>query len=103
VTILPSRKKIDRRDLIRCQERYDELVRDLFTEDPERVIFKLLSDTSGYLTELAALNAHHASARLRAINLLEKSSSSVLERIINKEPDSVFGQAAKARMEQCGA
>lgn len=96
-------KKIDRRDLIRCQERYDKLVRDLFTEDPEQVIFKLLSDTSSYLTELAALNAHHASVRLRAINLLEKPSSSVLERIINKEPDSVFGQAAKARMEQCGA
>ncbi|MCQ8117461.1 hypothetical protein [Methylomonas rosea] len=93
-------KKLDRRDLIRLQEQYGELVRDLFTEDPEKVILKLLNDSNSYLTELAALNAHHASVRLRAIGLLEKSSSSVLQRIAEKEPDSEFGLAAKSRLEQ---
>jgi hypothetical protein len=93
-------KKLDRRDLIRLQEQYGELVRDLFTEDPERVILKLLNDSGSYLTELAALNAHHASVRLRAIGLLEKSSSSVLQRIVDKESDSEFGLAAKSRLEQ---
>jgi len=95
-------KKLDRRDLIRLQEQYGELVRDLFTEDPEKVILKLLNDTSGYLTELAALNAYHASVRLRAIALLEKSSMSILQRIIKNEPDSEFGLAAKSRLEQIG-
>ncbi|OAI04259.1 hypothetical protein [Methylomonas methanica] len=95
-------KKLDRRDLIRLQEQYGELVRDLFTEDPERVILKLLNDSGSYLTELAALNAHHASVRLRAIGLLEKPSSSVLQRIAEKEPESAFGLAAKSRLEQLG-
>lgn len=93
-------KKLDRRDLIRLQEQYGELVRDLFTEDPEKVILKLLNDASGYLTELAALNAYHASVRLRAIGLLEKSSSSVLHRILEREPESAFGLAAKSRLAQ---
>jgi len=95
-------KKLDRRDLIRLQEQYGELVRDLLTDDPEKVILKLLNDTSVYLTELAALNAHHASVRLRAIGLLEKSSSSVLQRIAEKEPDSEFGVSAMARLAQIG-
>jgi hypothetical protein len=95
-------KKLDRRDLIRLQEQYGELVRDLFTEDPEKVILKLLSDASGYLTELAALNAHHASVRLRAIALLEKPSSSVLQRIAEREPDSEFGLKAISRLKQVG-
>ncbi len=95
-------KKLDRRELIRLQEQYGELVRDLFTEDPERVILKLLNGTSGYLTELAALGAHHASVRLRAIALLEKSSLPVLQQIVDKEPDSEFGLAAKARLVQIG-
>ncbi|MBD9354448.1 hypothetical protein [Methylomonas albis] len=91
-------KKLDRRELIRLQEQYGELVRDLFTDDPENVILNLLNDASAYLTELAALNAHHASVRLRAIGLLEKSSVSVLQRILEKEPDSAFGLAATARL-----
>jgi hypothetical protein len=95
-------KKLDRRDLIRLQEQYGELVRDLFTEDPEKVILKLLNDSGSYLTELAALNAHYASVRLRAIGLLEKSSSSVLQRIAKKEPDSEVGLAAIARLVQTG-
>jgi hypothetical protein len=95
-------KKFDRRDLIRLQEQYGELVRDLFTEDPERVILKLLNDSGSYLTELAALNAHYASVRQRAIGLLEKPSSSVLQRIAEKEFDSEFGLAAKIRLVQVG-
>lgn len=93
-------KKLDRRELIRLQEQYGELVRDLFTEDPERVMLKLLNGASSYLTELAALRAHHASVRLRAIALLEKSSLPVLKQIAEKELDSEFGLAAKVRMER---
>ncbi|WP_445367619.1 hypothetical protein ACH5Y9_22185 [Methylomonas sp. BW4-1] len=88
--------------ICRLQEQYGELVRDLFTEDPKRVILKLLNDSGNYLTELAALNAHHASVRLRAIALLEKSSASILQRILEKEPDSEFGLAAKSRLGQIG-
>lgn len=95
-------KKLDRRELIRLQEQYGELVRDLFTDDPEKVIFKLLNDANSYLTELAALRAHHASVRLRAISLLEKPSQSVLQQIVQKESDSEFGLAAKARLKQIG-
>lgn len=93
-------KKIDRRDLIRLQEQYGDLVRDLFTEDPEKVILKLLNNANNYLTELAALRAHHDSVRLRAIDQLDKSSEPVLKQILQQEPDSAFGQAAKARLEQ---
>ncbi len=93
-------KKLDRRDLIRLQEQYGELVRDLLTEDPERVILKLLNGATSYLTELAALQAHHASVRLKAIDLLDKSSQSVLQQIINKDLGTPFGLAAKARFER---
>lgn len=60
-------KKLDRREFIRLQEQYGELVRDLLTDDPEKVILRLLNSTNPYLTELAALRAHHASVRLKAI------------------------------------
>lgn len=93
-------KKLDRRDLIRLEEQYGDLVRDLFTEQPEKVILKLLNNSNSYLTELAALRAHYASVRLRAIGLLEKNSRPVLQQIIQKEPQSEFGLAAKARLEQ---
>lgn len=93
-------KKLDRRDLIRLQEQYGELVRDLLTEDPERVILKLLNGANSYLTELTALQAHHASVRLKAIDLLDKSSQSVLQQIINKDLGTPFGLAAKARFER---
>lgn len=91
-------KKLDRRELIRLQEQYGELVRDLLTEDPERVILKLLNETNTYLTELAALQAFHPSVRLRAIELLEKPSIAVLQQIVDKEPNGKFGLAAKARL-----
>ncbi|AMK76684.1 MULTISPECIES: hypothetical protein [Methylomonas] len=93
-------KKLDRRDLIRLQEQYGELVRDLFTEDPEKVILKLLNGANSYLIELAALNAHHPSVRLRAITLLGQTSASILQQIIQKEPDSQFGLAARAKLAQ---
>jgi hypothetical protein len=95
-------KKLDRRELIRLQEQYGGLVRDLFTDDPEKVILKLLNGANSYLTELAALRAHHASVRLRAIGLLEKPSQTVLQQIVQKEPDSEFGLAAKVRLAQVG-
>jgi hypothetical protein len=93
-------KKLDRRELIRLQEQYGSLVRDLFTDDPEQVILKLLNGANHYLTELAALRAHQASVRLRAITLLEKPSLPVLQQILEKEPDSPFGLAARARITQ---
>ena len=34
--------KVDPRELIREQQHYGNLVRDLFTDDPEKVLFKLL-------------------------------------------------------------
>ncbi|AEF98953.1 hypothetical protein [Methylomonas methanica] len=92
--------RMDRRELIRLQEQYGDLVRDLFTEDPEKVILKLLNTSSAYLTELAALQAHHASVRLKAISTLEKPSISTLLRIVEKEPAGEFGEAAKARIAQ---
>ncbi|WP_415879349.1 hypothetical protein [Methylomonas sp. TEB] len=93
-------KKLDRGELIRLQEQYGELVRDLFTEDPEKVVLKLLNDANAYLTELAALHAHHPSVRLKAIELLAKPSIPVLQQILEKEPDSPFGMAAQTRLAQ---
>ena len=96
-------KKMDRRELIRLQELYGELVRDLLTEDPEKVTLKLLNNTNTYLTELAALRAHYYSVRLRAIAELQESSLAVLQQILQIEPDSKIGLAAKKRMQQlCG-
>jgi hypothetical protein len=91
--------KLDSRELTRAEMRYDELVRDLFTDDPEKVLLKLLNSSSVYLRELAALRANCPSVRLRAIQLLDKKSEVVLQQIIDKEPDSEFGQTAKHRFE----
>lgn len=93
-------RKLDRRDLIRLEEQYGDLVRDLFTENSEQVILKLLNTSNSYLTELAALRAHYASVRLKAIDRLEKNSLTVLQQIIQREPESEFGLAAKTRLEQ---
>lgn len=91
--------KLDPRELTRAEMRYDELVRDLFTDDPEKVLLKLLNSSSVYLKELAALRANYPSVRLRAIHLLDKKSEIVLQQIIEREPDSEFGQVAKLRIE----
>ncbi|MFA6053144.1 MAG: hypothetical protein WC762_11190 [Methylobacter sp.] len=90
--------KIDPRELIREQERYGNLVRDLFTDDPEKVILKQLNEANTYLRELAALRAHYDSVRKHAIELLSKDSVSVLERIAEKEADTGIGKAARQRL-----
>jgi hypothetical protein len=90
--------KIDPRELIREQERYGNLVRDLFTDDPEKVILKQLNEANTYLRELAALRAHYGSVRKHAIELLGKDSVSVLERIAEKESDTEIGKAARQRL-----
>jgi hypothetical protein len=92
--------RADPRDILREQVRYDNLVRDLFTEDPERILLRLLNESGAYLRELAALRAHYPAVRLRAIELLNRKSLDTLERIAQKEPDSPFGLAARQRIEQ---
>jgi hypothetical protein len=91
--------KIDPRVLLREQKRYDDLMLDLVTENPEKVLLKHLHEASVYLKELAALRAFHPSVRLHAIQLLNKHSETVLNQIIEREPDSEIGQAAKFRLE----
>ncbi len=91
--------KINRSDMVRVQEQYGNLVRDLFTSDPEKVILEQLNQANTYLTELAALNAHYDSVRKRAIELLEQDSISVLKQIADKNVGNKFGQYALERME----
>ncbi|MCK4842869.1 MAG: hypothetical protein KAT04_13485 [Methylococcales bacterium] len=91
--------KINRTDVARIQQQYGNLVRDLFTDDPEKVILRQLNEASVYLTELAALNAHYQSVRKSAINLLEKESSTILQQIIDKEAKSEMGQLAQERLD----
>jgi hypothetical protein len=90
--------RADPRDILREQVRYDNLVRDLFTEDPERILLRLVSESSAYLRELAALRAYYPAVRLRAIELLDCKSLDTLERIAQKEPDSPFALAARQRI-----
>jgi len=90
--------KVDPRELIREQEHYGNLVRDLFTDDPEKVILRQLNEANTYLRELAALSAHYDSVRKRAIELLGKDSITILERIINKEAGTEIGSAARQRL-----
>lgn len=91
--------KINRTDVARIQEQYGNLVRDLFTSDPEKVMLKQLKETSVYLRELAALNAHYTSVRKQAIESLEKDSIPMLQRIIEKEPESEISRDALRRIE----
>jgi hypothetical protein len=92
--------KIDPRQLLREQERYGNLMRDLFTDDPEQVMLRQLHQANTYLRELAALRAYYPSIRLHAIELLDKKSLTVLEQISMEEPDTQFAFAAKKRVEQ---
>lgn len=92
--------KINRTDVARIQEQYGSLVRDLFTEDPERVMLKQLHKANTYLTELAALNAHYDSVRKQAIEKLEKQSVPVLQRIADKDAETEIGLCAQQRIEQ---
>jgi hypothetical protein len=92
--------KINRTDVARIQEQYGSLVRNLFTEDPERVMLKLLNESNAYLTELAALSAHYDTVRKHAIENLEKQSLSVLQRIVDKEGETEIGFCAQQRIKQ---
>lgn len=91
--------KINRTDVARVQEQYGNLVRDLFTSDPEKVMLKQLRDANTYLRELAALNAHYDSVKKQAIQLLEKESLSILQQIVEKHADNEIGQCATERIE----
>lgn len=92
--------KLDPRELIREQQHYGNLVRDLLTDDPEKVMLKLLHEANAYLRELAALRAHYPSVRLKAIELLDKKSAAVLEQIVEKDAGSPFADAAQQRLER---
>jgi len=91
--------KVSRADIARVQEQYGHLVRELFTDDPEKVILKQLNFANRYLIELAALNAHYDSVRKRAIELLDLNSESILQRIINQQPETEIGQFAQSHLD----
>ncbi len=86
--------KINRNDLIRAQQQYGDLLRDLLTGDPEKVMLKQVKAANAYLRELAALNAHYDSVRKQAIALLDKNSLATLQRIVDKEGDNEFAELA---------
>jgi len=92
--------KINRTDVARIQEQYGCLVRDLFTENPERVMLKQLNKSNAYLIELAALNAYYDSVRKHAIEMLKKESLPILQRIIDKDAETEIGLCASQRIEQ---
>jgi len=91
--------KINRTDVARIQEQHGNLLRDLFTSDPEKVMLKQLNEANTYLTELAALNAHYHTVRKQAISLLGKDSIKILQRIIDKNADDEIVQCAAERIE----
>ncbi|NOQ36365.1 MAG: hypothetical protein GQ569_10805 [Methylococcaceae bacterium] len=90
--------KIEARELQYLQVRHGDLLRDLFTSDPEKVLLKQLNQANHYLRELAALNGHYQSLRLHAIELLEKDSISVLQQVITKYPESAEATAAQNKI-----
>ncbi|NOQ65209.1 MAG: hypothetical protein GQ582_11920 [Methyloprofundus sp.] len=92
--------KLDPRELVREQTRYGNLLRDLLTGDPEKLMLHELREATPYLRELAALNAHYPSIRLAAIELLKEPSSSILQRIVDKEPSSTIGLAAAEKLQK---
>ena len=91
--------KLDPRELQQLQKQYGDLLRDLFTDNPEKVLLKQLHGANHYLRELAAINGHYQSLRLQAISLLEKDSLPVLQQVIEKYPDSEEAKAAKNKIE----
>ncbi len=94
--------KYNRTDVARIQQQYGNLLRDLFTSDPEKVMIKQLNQSNTYLTELAALNAHYNSVRKHAISLLSEQSLSVLQRIVDKEGNGEIGLYAIKQIETLG-
>ena len=92
--------RLDPRDLVREQTRYGDLVRELLTGDPEKLMLHELRTANTYLRELAALRAHYSSVRLAAIDVLDANSLSVLQRILDKEAESEIGLAANAQIQK---
>ncbi len=92
--------KVDPRDLRRVQELHGNLLRDLFTGNPEQVMFKQLQSSSTYLRELAALRAYYDSVRKQAISLLDSKSTAVLERIIKQETSTDIADAAQVQLKK---
>lgn len=91
--------KINRADLARAQEQYGNLLRDLLTGDPEKLMLQQLNSANTYLIELAALNAHYDSVKKQAITLLDKKSLITLQSIIDREPESEAAVFAKQRID----
>ncbi len=92
--------KLDPRDLRREQELHGNLLRDLFTEHPEKVMLQQLRTANTYLRELAALRAHYDSVRKQAISLLDSPSIATLERIIKIEVDSDIAKVAQLQLQK---
>lgn len=92
--------KVDPRDLRREQVLHGNLLRDLFTENPEKVMLQQLRTASAYLHELAALNAHYDSVRIEAIALLDNQSIAVLERIIKQQANADIILAAEQQLKK---
>ncbi len=92
--------KLDPRDLRREQKLHGNLLRDLFTEDPEKLMLKQLQSANTYLRELAAIRAYYNSVRKRAITMLDNHSASTLERIIETEKDAEIVTLAKQQLQQ---
>jgi len=90
--------KINRADLARAQEQYGNLLRDLLTGDPEKLMLQQLNGANAYLTELAALNAHYDSVKKQAIERLTKDSLKILQTISETEPESEIALFAKQRI-----
>jgi uncharacterized membrane protein YccC len=91
--------KVSRADWVRLQEQYGNLLRDLLTDDPEKLMLKQLQTCTPYLRELAALNAHYPSVRKKAIELLDQNSQAVLKQLIDKEGQNELGQLALQRLQ----
>ncbi len=91
--------KLDPRDLRREQKLHGDLLRDLFTENPEKVMLKQLQSASTYLRELAALRAHYDSVRKQAISMLDNHSVSTLERIVETDEDEEIVKLAEQQLQ----
>ena len=91
--------KVDPRELRQQQQLYGNLLRDLFTSNPESILIQQLQNATPYLRELAALSGFYPSLRLKAIELLEQESLSVLEQLIAQQNPPEITHAAQQRLE----
>jgi hypothetical protein len=91
--------KLDPRDLRREQKLHGDLLRDLFTENPEKVMLRQLQSASTYLRELAALRAYYDSVRKHAISMLDSHSLSTLERIVETDENEEIVKLAEQQLQ----